>query len=137
MIKVNNNIEINENELKFDFVRSSGPGGQNVNKVSTAAQLRFDIFASSSLSGEIKDRLKSFAGNKITKEGILIIEAKRYRTQEANRQDAIARLIELIDKSSHKPKKRIKTKPTADSNRKRIEAKKKISEKKKLRKFVE
>jgi len=135
MIKINNNIEIRENELTFNFIRSSGPGGQNVNKVATAVQLRFDIYSSGSLTDEIKTRLKSLAGKKVNSEGILIIEAKRFRTQEKNRNDAITRLIDLINRASHKNKKRIKTNPTASSNLKRIEAKKRLSDKKKLRKY--
>jgi ribosome-associated protein len=135
MIKINNNIEIRENELTFDFIRSSGPGGQNVNKVATAVQLRFNIYSSESLTDEIKTRLKSLAGKKVNNEGILIIEAKRYRTQEKNRKDSITRLKDLINRASHKKKKRIKTNPTTASNLKRIEAKKRVGNKKKLRKY--
>ena len=137
MIKINKNIEIKESELRYDFVRSSGPGGQNVNKVSTAVQLRFDISSSTSIPEAIKEKLKFNSGRKVTKDGILIIEAKRFRTQEKNRQDAIARFIELVDRSSRKIKRRIKTNPTAGSNQKRIEVKKKMSEKKKMRKYPE
>jgi ribosome-associated protein len=133
---VNKNISIKESELTFNFVRSSGPGGQNVNKVATAVQLRFDITSSESLSEDVKTRLKSLAGKKVTKDGILIIEAKRFRTQEKNRQDAIERFIALIDKSSHKRKRRVKTNPTAASNQKRIETKKRLGEKKKMRKYT-
>ena len=135
MIRINKNISIKESELTFKFIRSSGPGGQNVNKVATAVQLRFDITSSVSLAEDVKTRLKSIAGRKVTKDGVLIIEANRYRTQEKNRQDAIARLIVLIDKSSHKKKSRIKTNPSAASNQKRIESKKRLSEKKKMRKY--
>lgn len=135
MLRINKNIGIKESELTFNFIRSSGPGGQNVNKVSTAVQLRFDISSSESLAEDVKTRLKSLAGRKVTKDGVLIIEAKRFRTQEANRQDAIERLIDLIDKASKKKKRRIKTNPTAGSNLRRIEAKKKLGEKKKLRKY--
>jgi ribosome-associated protein len=135
MIRINKNIVIKESELTFNFIHSSGPGGQNVNKVSTAVQLRFDIESSDSLIEEVKTRLKSIAGKKVTKEGILIIEAKRFRTQEKNRQDAITRLIDLIEKASRKIKRRIRTNPTAGSNQKRIEIKKRLSEKKKMRKY--
>jgi ribosome-associated protein len=135
MIIVNKNISIKESEITFNFIRSSGPGGQNVNKVATAVQLRFDITYSESLSEDVKARLKSLAGKKVTKDGVLIIEAKRYRTQEENRHDAIERLITLLDKSSQKKKHRVKTNPTKASNQKRIEAKKRLSEKKKMRKY--
>lgn len=137
MIRINKNLVIKESELSFNFIRSSGPGGQNVNKVATAAQLRFDISSSESLAEDVKTRLKSIAGKKVTKDGVLIIEAKRFRTQEKNRQDAIERLIDLIEKASRKIKRRIKTNPTAGSNQKRIETKKKLSEKKKMRKYSE
>ena len=135
MMRINKNILIRTSELLFKFIRSSGPGGQNVNKVATAVQLRFDISSTKSLTEEIKTRLKSIAGRKVTKDGILIIEANRFRTQEKNRQDAIARFISLIEKSSHKMKNRIKTNPSAASNQKRIEVKKRLSEKKKMRKY--
>lgn len=135
MIKINQNISIKKSELTFNFIRSSGPGGQNVNKVATAVQLRFDITSSESLSEDVKTRLKSLAGKKVTKDGVLIIEAKRFRTQEKNRQDAIERLIALIDKSSRKKKHRVKTNPTKASNQKRIETKKRQSDKKKMRKY--
>ncbi|MFA5806039.1 MAG: alternative ribosome rescue aminoacyl-tRNA hydrolase ArfB [Melioribacteraceae bacterium] len=135
MIRINKNISIKESELSFKFIRSSGPGGQNVNKVATAVQLRFDITSSKLLIEEVKTRLKSIAGRKVTKDGILIIEANRHRTQEKNRQDAIARLIVLIDKSFQRRKRRIKTNPSTASNQKRIEVKKRLSEKKKMRKY--
>lgn len=135
MIRINKNITIKESELTFKFIRSSGPGGQNVNKVATAVQLRFDTTSSKSLTEDVKTRLKSIAGRKVTKDGVLIIEARRFRTQEKNRQDAIARLIVLIDKSSQQRKHRIKTNPTVASNQKRIEIKKRLSEKKKMRKY--
>lgn len=137
MIRINNSITIKESELTFSFIRSSGPGGQNVNKVATAVQLRFDISSPVSLTEEIRTRLISLAGRKVNKDGVLIIEAKRFRTQEKNRQDAIERLIDLIDRASKKPKRRIKTNPTAGSNLRRIETKKKLSEKKRLRKYLE
>lgn len=137
MLRINKNITIKESELTFKFIRSSGPGGQNVNKVATAVQLRFDVTSSKSLTEDVKTRLESIAGRKVTKDGILIIEANRYRTQEKNRQDAIARLIALIDKSSVRRKRRIKTNPSPASNQKRIESKKRLSEKKKMRKYSE
>lgn len=137
MIRINKNFAIMESELTFNFIRSSGPGGQNVNKVATAVQLRFDVSSSKSLHEEVKRRLISISGRKVTKEGILIIEARRFRTQEKNRKDAIARFTELIAKASQKKKRRIKTIPTSGSNLKRIETKKKLGEKKRLRKYFE
>lgn len=137
MIRINKNITIKKSELTFKFIRSSGPGGQNVNKVSTAVQLRFDVTTSESLTEDVKLRLKSIAGRKVTKDGVLVIEANRFRTQEKNRQDAIEKLIVLIDKSSQKKKRRIKTNPSMASNQKRIEIKKRLSEKKKMRKFLD
>jgi len=135
MIRINSNIQINDDELIFNFIRSSGPGGQNVNKVSTAVQLRFDISSTQAVDSDVKKKLISLAGRKVTKEGILIIEAKRYRTQEKNRQDAIARFTDLLKKASMKRKKRIDTAPTAGSKLRRIESKKKQGEKKRLRKY--
>ncbi len=137
MIRINKNIEIKESELVFSFIRSSGPGGQNVNKVATAVQLRFDIASSDSLNEDVKTRLISISGRKVTKDSVLIIEARRFRTQEKNRQDAIERLITLIDKSSQKRKSRIRTNPSPASIQKRIEGKKKLSEKKKMRRYTD
>jgi ribosome-associated protein len=111
MITITPTIAIRENEIKLDFIRSSGPGGQNVNKVATAVQLRFDVKNSPSLSHEVRSRLVRLAGRKITEHGILIIQAGRFRKQERNRQDAIDRLKKLIRKASEKPNIRIKTKP--------------------------
>ena len=132
MIQITSSISIDEGELQFEYIRASGPGGQNVNKVATAVQLRFDINASS-LPGPVKQRLSKLAGNKVTNNGILIIEAKKYRTQEQNREDAIRRFVELAHKSTIKPKNRIKTKPTKSSREKRIKAKKQRGEIKKNR----
>jgi len=136
MIKIDNNISINEKELEFSFIKSSGPGGQNINKVSTAVQLKFDVKNSISLSEIVKTSLVKNAGEKITKDGVLIIEAKRYRTQEKNKNDAIERLISLIKKSAIIKKKRKTTKPSKNSIETRIENKKKRSGIKALRKRV-
>jgi len=125
-------VQIDERELQIDFIRASGPGGQNVNKVATAAQLRFDVNASS-LPDEVKARLIQLAGNRITAEGMLLIEAKRFRTQEQNREDAIQRFVELVRKSLVKPKARKKTKPTQASKEERLKEKKRRAEIKKLR----
>lgn len=132
MIEITPDLQIDERELQIDFVRAAGPGGQNVNKVATAAQLRFDVRASS-LPEEVKERLIHLAGNRMTSEGVLLIEAKRFRTQEQNREDAIQRLVELIRKALVKPKARKKTKPTAAAKEERLKEKKRRGEIKKIR----
>ncbi len=124
MIAITPSLSIDESEFTLEFVRSSGPGGQNVNKVSSAVQLRFDIATSPSLPPEVKERLLHLARNRITEEGMLIIEAKRYRTQEQNREDAINRLIALIQQATEKPKARKRTRPSAASQAERIQEKK-------------
>lgn len=124
MIQITPSTSLDERELQFEYIRASGPGGQNVNKVATAVQLRFDIHTSPSLASNLKERLLRLAGNRVNTEGILLIEAKRFRTQEQNRADAIDRLTELIRKASIEPKKRVKTKPTRSSKEKRIKEKK-------------
>ena len=132
MIQITPALQIDESELQFDYIRASGPGGQNVNKVATAVQLRFDINASL-LPDSVKHKLIKLAGNKVTNEGVLILEAKRFRTQEQNREDAIRRFVELVHKSTIKPKSRIRTKPTKSSREKRIKEKKQRGEIKKTR----
>ncbi len=136
MIIVNNSIQIDERDIQFEFIRASGPGGQNVNKVASSVQLRYDVMNSSSLGLEVKQRLVKLAKNRITGNGILIIEAKRYRTQEQNRQDAINRLINLIQKTAEKPKQRIKTKPTITSKAVRVDEKKRRGEIKRTRQSI-
>jgi ribosome-associated protein len=133
VIRITPLLSVDERELTFDFVRASGPGGQNVNKVATAVQLRFDITRSESLPADVKARLFKIAGQRVTADGILIIEAKRYRTQEQNREDALQRFSELVRKASAKPKPRRKTKPTAASREKRLEIKKRRGEIKRTR----
>jgi len=116
-----------DDELKFEFCRSSGPGGQNVNKVSTAVRLRFDLHRSRSLAEDVRARLVELAGNRITARGVLVIEARRFRTQERNRQDALERLRDLIRKARRKPRRRRPTKPTAKSRLARLEQKRRKS----------
>ena len=135
MISITPSIAIDENELRLDFIRASGPGGQNVNKVSTAVQLRFDAAGSTSLSNEVRQRLLSLARGRITEKGELIIEARRFRTQAANRQDAIERLVLLIRKAAEKPAVRHATRPTLASKQRRLETKKRRSETKRQRRM--
>ncbi len=137
MLRINSEIAISDNEISFAFSRSSGPGGQNVNKVATAAQLRFDITHSPSLPDDVKIRLIKLAGNRVTGEGILLIDARRSRSQSQNREDALNRLKNLILKALYKPKPRKKTKPTAASKEKRLKEKKARSKLKVSRKRVD
>jgi ribosome-associated protein len=132
MIEIGPSLQVDERELQIDFVRSSGPGGQNVNKVATAAQLRFDVNASS-LPEDLRARLMQIAGNRITSEGVLLIEARRFRTQERNREDAIERFAELVRKAAVKPRPRRKTRPTQVSKEERLKENKRRGEIKKLR----
>jgi ribosome-associated protein len=124
MIRITSRIVIDEREVDESFVRASGPGGQNVNKLSTAVQLRFDVRGSPSLPGDVKARLERLAGARLTRDGVLVIIAQRHRTQARNRQDALDRLIDLIRRAAVPPTPRRPTKPTAASRERRIESKK-------------
>lgn len=136
MIEITDNIAIRDDEIQLDFVRSSGPGGQNVNKVSTGVQLRFDMRHSPSLPPGVRHRLAALAGSRLTKEGVLVLDAHQFRTQEQNRRDAIERFQELVRQAAQKPKRRRRTKPPAASKRRRLEAKRRRGRIKKLRKRV-
>jgi ribosome-associated protein len=133
MIQVTPLIALDEAELEISYIRASGPGGQNVNKVSSAAQLRFDARTSPSLPDDVATRLIRLAGAKATKEGVIVITADRFRSQDQNREDAIDRLKELIIKAAHKPKPRKATKPTKASKEKRLAGKAKRGAVKALR----
>jgi ribosome-associated protein len=136
MLYINQDIQIPEKELFFEFIRSSRPGGQNVNKVATAAQLRFNVEESPSLPQDVKERLLKIAKNKINNEGELVITAKRYRTQDKNRKDAIELLIKLITSAAEKPKiRKRRTRLSMAAKKKRMEVKRKTSEKKQARRF--
>ena len=133
MLEINSDITIKTAEIRFDFVRSSGPGGQNVNKVASAVQLRFDIRNSTSIPDEIKQRLIKLAGKRVNSEGILLIDARTSRSQSQNRAEALERLKSLILKALHKPKPRRKTRPTTASKEKRLRSKKMRGNLKRLR----
>jgi ribosome-associated protein len=133
MIRITDHIAIDESELDESFIRSSGPGGQNVNKLSTAVQLRFDVRRSPSLTDEVRARLVRLAGRRLTRDGVLIITAQNHRTQERNRADALDRLTELIRQAAVRPVPRRPTRPTKASRRRRLETKKRRSGIKALR----
>ena len=133
MIRITDAIAIGEDELEERFIRASGPGGQNVNKLSSAVQLRFDVRRSPSLPDDVRARLERLAGKRLTRAGVLVIMAQRHRTQERNRQDALDRLCELIERAAIAPTPRRPTRPTAGSRERRLDSKKRRSRIKGLR----
>ena len=135
-MQVTPDIHVPDSELEFRFILASGPGGQNVNKVATAVQLRFDVAASPSLPEPVRARLIDLAGSRMTKDGVLLISAKRHRTQERNRQDAQDRLLALLRRAARPPKPRRKTRPSKAAREKRMHAKRLQSDKKRARRNV-
>ncbi len=132
MIRITDSLAIDEDDLVWNFSRASGPGGQNVNKVSTAAELRFDV-AKAFLPEDLKQRLRPLAGRQLTQDGVLVITSQETRSQERNREVALQKLVELLRKAAHRPKRRIATKPTRASRTKRLDSKSKRAQTKKLR----
>jgi len=133
MLTITPSLSLDESELHETFVRSAGPGGQNVNKVATAVQLRFDVRNSPSLNDEVRKRLIALAGKRLSTEGVLLIEARRFRTQEQNREDARTRLAALVRQATVPPKARRPTRPSRASKERRIESKQRRSQTKRLR----
>jgi ribosome-associated protein len=136
MIQVTDEIALNEDELEFNFIRASGPGGQNVNKVSSAVQLRFDARRSASLPDDVATRLIRLAGARATKDGVIVISAMRFRSQEQNRSDSVARLVDLVRRAAERPKIRRPTRPSRAVRERRLDEKGKAAETKANRRPV-
>ncbi len=128
MIEVNGDLQIDEREIQIEFIRTSGPGGQNVNKVASGVQLRFDVIRSQTLPPEVKERLVRLAGSRVTDQGVLIIDARAYRTQEQNRADAVRRLVALVAKAAVAPKERKKVVPSGAGRAREKQHRSKIKE---------
>lgn len=133
MIQITPDLALDEAELQEEFIRASGPGGQNVNKVSSAVQLRFNVRATASLPEDVRQRLMHLAGSRLTAEGVLIVTAQSSRTQAQNRQDALDQLIDLVRRAAQRPKPHLKTRPTLASKKRRLDGKRRAGETKRLR----